>query len=124
MFQLPPVFPRTVPKHRQFRSRTDARLGKEQLNNQSISQMREAADLLGLLTCSHSELLQVVEISMWAGLGEKQSSLINWADLAATMEKRAMITQICSFGSLLSCSYEAPMAVNTPLPFLTPYGNI
>lgn len=84
--------------------------------------MTEAANLLGLLTCSHSDFLQIVKISMWAGLGENQSSLINWPGLAATMEKSAVITQICSFGSLLSCSYKAPMAVNTPL--LTPYGNI
>lgn len=123
MFRLPPVFPMPVPEHRQFRSWIDPRLGKLQLNTQSVSQMREAANLLGL-TCSHLELLQVVKISMCAGLGEKRSSLINWADLAATMEQSTVITQICSFGSLLSCSYKAPMVVNTPLPFLTPYGNI
>lgn len=81
MFRLPPVFPRTVLEHRQFRSRTEARLGKQQLNTESVSQVREAAGPLGLLTSSHPELRQVVKISMWAGLEEKQSSLINWADL-------------------------------------------
>lgn len=46
MFQLPPVFPRTVPEHRHLRSWTNARVVKQQLNFQN-SQMRGAANLLG-----------------------------------------------------------------------------
>lgn len=77
MFQLPPVFPRTVPEHRHLRSWTDARLVKQQLNTQN-SQMREEADQLRKSVRSHQLLLQVVKTSVWAGLRE-QPPLINGA---------------------------------------------
>lgn len=60
----------------------------------------------------------------WPWRRAASSDKWGWQWRAATMEERAMITQICSFGSLLSCTYEAPMVVNAPLPLLLPYGNI
>jgi len=42
--------------------------------------VRGAADLLGLVTCNHLELLQVVKTSMWAGLREESvfSDKLGW----------------------------------------------